>query len=795
MNKKQLLSGIAILSMCLVLFAVFAVRNETYAAKTGTVTASSLNVRTGAGTSYAQLKSGSTKVALKKGTSVTISSEKSGWYYISFKYNNKTLKGYVLKDYIKVSSSTSTSSSTATKFKVPATTRSVLNVRKSASATAAQLTVSGKKVKLSKGQKITILNEKVVKNEKWYYVSFTYSKKTRYGWVHGDHVKLTLSKSVKAKILPSTLKIRKAAGTSASYLKVSGKVVSLKKAKEVTIKGETLKSNTRFYKISFTYSSKTYTGYVKATDVYFKTTVTNTTATATPAPTAKPTTAPTATPKPTTTPVVTVAPTVTPTPTTAPSPTTYPVLTEKQFTTEMKAKGFPDDYIKLLYSVHKAHPAWQFEAMLTGIDWTTAIAKQTTTKGKNTVQKTTPQWISRLTSTFDFIADKPIATDGTTWFTASEQAVKYYMDPRNFLNETYLFQFETLSYDKANHTREVLQQMVKGTPFDATFTYTTDSGEVKTMYYIDAFMDAAEYSGVSPIHLLAKSRQEVTVSKNGQLVFSDSANGLRAGYEGYYNFFNIGASDTATGSAIVNGLKYAMNGGSNATLNAKMFIPWNNPYKAIMGGAKFLAESYISKGQDTSFLQKFNLSSYSTHSHQYMTNVQAPYSEASKTYKAYQSMGNLNIPIVFKIPVYKSGTMPTTVSVYPDSLDSYYKLSFNTYLKDLSIATTDGTVYVDASKTDGAKFDPTNKGKDATKVQTFTFYNTDCIKVTPTVAHSTSTSTAKYSVTATLPDKTKVTNPSGNLYSLQVGTTTFVVTVTAANGDKDTYKFYVKRVN
>lgn len=470
-------------------------------------------------------------------------------------------------------------------------------------------------------------------------------------------------------------------------------------------------------------------------------------------------------------------------------------MTEAKFTTAMKAKGFPDDYIKLLYPLHKQHPSWQFEAMQTGIDWTTAIAKQTTTKGKNTVQKTSPQWISRLESTFDFINDKPIATDGTTWFTTSRQAVEYYMDPRNFFDERYIFQFEMLSYDKTNHTKAILQAMVKGTPFDDYFTYTTEDGKEVSMYYVDAFMQAAEQSGVSPIYLLSKSRQEVTKSVSGKLVFSDSVTGTRAGYEGYYNFYNIGATDTATGSAVANGLKYAMTGGSSsAAMKQKMGIPWDNPLKSIVGGAVFIAESYIAKGQDTGYLQKFNLSTYNTHSHQYMTSVQAPTSQASKTYSGYASMGNLDIPITFKIPVFKSGTMPSKVSVHPDKLDDYYKKSFNTYLKNLTIQSADGkNTYVSASSSGSSKFDPTNKGKDVTKIQTFTINSVDSIKVTPTVAHSTSTSKATYSVTATYPDKTKVTNPTNGLYSLQVGTTTFSITVTAANGDKDTYQVYVKR--
>ena len=77
---------------------------------------------------------------------------------------------------------------------------------------------------------------------------------------------------------------------------------------------------------------------------------------------------------------------------------------------------------------------------------------------------------------------------------------------------------------------------------------------------------------------------------------------------GYYNFYNIGAyNSTAAGGAIANGLKYAKNGSTNATLNSNSLIPWTNRYRAIVGGAYIIGNSYISKGQNTIYLQKFNV--------------------------------------------------------------------------------------------------------------------------------------------------------------------------------------------
>ena len=117
-------------------------------------------------------------------------------------------------------------------------------------------------------------------------------------------------------------------------------------------------------------------------------------------------------------------------------------------------------------------------------------------------------------------------------------------------------------------------------------------------------------------------------SRVGTDSLSNSVSGTVSGFEGLYNFYNIGAyHSTVAGGAIANGLKYAMNGSTNAALNESMLIPWTDPYRAILGGAYYIGYSYINRGQNTIYLQKFNMTPTSTYSHQYMANVEAPYSE------------------------------------------------------------------------------------------------------------------------------------------------------------------------
>ena len=83
---------------------------------------------------------------------------------------------------------------------------------------------------------------------------------------------------------------------------------------------------------------------------------------------------------------------------------------------------------------------------------------------------------------------------------------------------------------------------------------------------------------------------------------------------------------------------------------------WDTRYKALEGGAKSVSSDYIFKGQDTLYLQKFDVDpSYNgLYWHQYMQNLLGPYSEGKSVRKGYEEMGILNNGFVFKVPVYNN---------------------------------------------------------------------------------------------------------------------------------------------
>ncbi len=173
---------------------------------------------------------------------------------------------------------------------------------------------------------------------------------------------------------------------------------------------------------------------------------------------------------------------------------------------------------------------------------------------------------------------------------------------------------------------------------------TINKTDKKTMPYSEIIIQAAKESGISPYSIAIKIFQEV--GRKG----SNSVTGKYPGYEGYYNFFNYGAYDG--GNAIENGLKYAKEKG------------WNSPYISIIEGAKLMADSYISVGQNTAYFYKFDViedGKNGTFWHQYMTNVQDPSSQAKTLYNTYATNNLLDLSLNFVIPVFND--MPNVCSM------------------------------------------------------------------------------------------------------------------------------------
>lgn len=309
---------------------------------------------------------------------------------------------------------------------------------------------------------------------------------------------------------------------------------------------------------------------------------------------------------------------------------------------------FPESYRSALTALAEEHPNWTFVVQKTNLDWDTVIDNELL-GGRSLVHSSFPDYT------------KDGAYDDFGWFYATRGILEYYMDPRNGLTEDGIFQFEQLTYNEEHHTQAAVAAFLKGTFMESDGTKKTYApGTVMNYDLIFWAIGAEEGREVSPFHLAARVLQEQGV-KGGSALISGNYTGANGIYKGYYNYFNVGATGSTQKEVVENGLKYA----KNATLNGKAY-PWNNAYASILGGAEVISANYIKKGQDTLYLQKYNVgpdSYYAHYTHQYMQNISAPASEAKSIKKLYESADSLESAFVFKIPVYDN--MPATACGMP----------------------------------------------------------------------------------------------------------------------------------
>ncbi len=309
-------------------------------------------------------------------------------------------------------------------------------------------------------------------------------------------------------------------------------------------------------------------------------------------------------------------------------------------------ESFPESYRSALYLMHVKQPHYVFKALQTDLTFDEFVDAQTFQDRSLVDAAHAPEsWV---------VPGSPVY-DGRSWKAASHDVVAYFADPRNFLNEQDLFQFETLSFDATTQTLAAVQAMLAGT-FMAPDHEKAQAG----VDYAGLVMRAAEQAGISPLFIAAKIIQEM--GRNGE---SPLAFGQLPGYEGVYNFFNIGATpDPAVqDGARINGARFALYGRSpderEITADEEaILLPWTTPERAIIGGATWIARGYIAIGQDTLYLQKFDLvSEDGLFIHQYAQNIQMAWAEGRRTYRAYQDMGLLDRAFSFTIPVFRD--MPT----------------------------------------------------------------------------------------------------------------------------------------
>lgn len=339
---------------------------------------------------------------------------------------------------------------------------------------------------------------------------------------------------------------------------------------------------------------------------------------------------------------------------------------------ELRKAGFTEEYISPLVELHNKYPNWTFQALQTNLTLDEAVANERTPHSQQNIQKTNSNAANGYYCSCNkcYVNGEYKITEGKSWVAASEKAVKYYLNPLNFLDEKYIFQFESTAYNSA-HNQDGVEAIIKGTWMQKSHIQYLDSNGVNHWYepphgkyYSETIMEAAKQSGLSAYYLASKIMQEV----GGTKPTAGGASGSYSGYEGIYNYYNIcaytGAKDglkwasfRPSGDNVTNcnckvrkgpststthlvtlpkGTKITYHGATekqsdgyvwysiSANYNGKTYNgyirsdlinlngtdkynrPWTNPYLSIINGAKWIANNYTAT-QSTGYLQKFNV--------------------------------------------------------------------------------------------------------------------------------------------------------------------------------------------
>lgn len=347
---------------------------------------------------------------------------------------------------------------------------------------------------------------------------------------------------------------------------------------------------------------------------------------------------------------------------------------------------FPESYRAALDALKEAHPNWHFTPLVTNLDWNTVIDNEM--GAKSLVYYTFEDW------------NKDGLYDEHNWYYATRPILEYYMDPRNGLTEERIFQFEQLTYNESYHTYEAMNRFLTGTFMDPSKK--VPGTNLSYPYLIWSF-GAESNRRVSPFHLASRIIQEQGRQGTGDLI-----SGTYPGYEGYYNYFNIRATGTTHAEVVKNGLEYAKGVWeqkfrqliADGTANAQDEPTWKalySAYFALEDGADFISRNYIQKGQDTLYLQKYNVNPngyYPVYTHQYMQNISAPTTEARNIRNLYNEAGALDMEFNFKIPVYIN--MPETAVPYPTIEENLYLTVPEGY--DTTTIYVDGVAYPTETK-------------------------------------------------------------------------------------------------
>lgn len=420
---------------------------------------------------------------------------------------------------------------------------------------------------------------------------------------------------------------------------------------------------------------------------------------------------------------------------------------DEEFEKWLTGQNFPESYKPGLRLLHSLYPNWVFYADHTGVKFEDAVLNENLGSGKFVGVGEDDSLKSMENGYYDFATGKYTYTEGTKWVKCSKQTLAYYIDPRNFFDAKSVFMFLKQSYDpeKGTATAEDIEKVAKGTFMAGKIE---EDGE-KT--YAEVILEAAKEFKMNPYVIVGLIRQEQGTKGTSSLIAglgTKNAKGETV-YQGYYNYFNVGAYPSGNMDAAERGLWWAAGAGHDYTTYGR---PWNTREKAVKGGVEFSVNNYISVGQDTFYYMNFNVcknTKYATYSHQYASNVEDSVGKGKGMASAYADVND--VAVEFSIPVFLD--MPDKTSLPPEKTNNDCYLSALT-VKDFEIAT-------------------------------FNRYKNSYELVVPY-------ETTEVEITAVKSNAAAVVSGGGKV-PLKVGTNTVDITVTSSSGLKNIYTLTVAR--
>ncbi len=293
---------------------------------------------------------------------------------------------------------------------------------------------------------------------------------------------------------------------------------------------------------------------------------------------------------------------------------------------ESKYPGYKERINKL----QEEHPNWTFTLFYTKLDWEEVIENEGHQDNTEYPLNLIPD-SSKYPEDWRCEIDKEKTFDNGTWLCASDKAIKYQMDPRNILNEENIFQFAELKYVEGAQTEKGINEITEGSFLEGNSI-------------TEALIQAGKSANLDPYFIASRLIQEQ--GRNGTIL----SRGCEHNDTVVYNPFNINAKGNSQEEIIQNAAEYAYEQG------------WDTLEKALIGGVEFLKEGYINVGQNTLYLQKFDIVNQddSLYSHQYMQNLLAPQSEANNMKEIYEISDTVDANLNFIVPLYEN--MPEEVS-------------------------------------------------------------------------------------------------------------------------------------